>query len=387
MSRAAALASIEAVTETELEVREAGAALPEGPGRPAPASRSGRVTVIRPSPRLPRLDLGELWHYRELLGIFVWRDLKVRYKQTFIGVAWAILQPFLTMVVFTLVFGKFANFPSQNLPYPVFLFSGLLPWTYFASAVTQSSSSVVSNVNLVTKVYFPRFLLPFGAVLVPIVDFLLAFCVFLGVIFYYGAVVQSTVVAGAALPAPRRSSPRRCRPLALGDQRPLPRRPLRGSLPDPDLALPLARALPDARPPGEVAVDLRAEPDEHRRSAASAGRSSAPPRRRTPSSCSAPSSPSSSSSAGSPTSSAPSRASRTRSDGAVTAQTAAISAEGLSKRYRIGQFQAAYGTLRDSVAALGAAAAHRAPPPCGRGGDLGARRTSRSTCRRARCSG
>jgi lipopolysaccharide transport system permease protein len=149
------------------------------------AFRPDRVTVIRPAARWPRLDLRELWHYRELLGRFVWRDVKVRYKQTFIGVAWAILQPFLTMVVFTLIFGKFANFPSQGQQYPVFVYSGLLLWTYFSSALVGSSSSLVANVPLVTKVYFPRILLPAGAALVPIVDFLMASTVLVGLMGYY----------------------------------------------------------------------------------------------------------------------------------------------------------------------------------------------------------
>jgi lipopolysaccharide transport system permease protein len=149
------------------------------------ASRTDRVTLIRPAPRWPRLDLRELWHYRELLGRFVWRDVKVRYKQTFIGVAWAILQPFLTMVIFTLVFGKFANFPAQGQQYPVFVYSGLLLWQYFSSGLVGTSASLVANVPLVTKVYFPRILLPAGAALVPIVDFVMAFSVLVGLMAYY----------------------------------------------------------------------------------------------------------------------------------------------------------------------------------------------------------
>lgn len=122
--------------------------------------RDPRVSVIRPAPRWPHLDVRELWHFRELLVRLAWRDVAVRYKQTSIGVVWAILQPFLTMVVFTLVFGKFANFPSKDVPYPIFIYSALLPWTYFASAVALLSTSFVSNKGLVTKVYFPRVLLP-----------------------------------------------------------------------------------------------------------------------------------------------------------------------------------------------------------------------------------
>lgn len=144
-----------------------------------------RVTVIRPAPRWPHLDVPELWHYRELLFRLAWRDVAVRYKQTFIGVAWAILQPFLTMVVFTLVFGKFANFSSQGLPYPIFVYSGLLPWTYFASSVSLSSASVVSNRSMVTKVYFPRVLLPLAGVTVPIIDFVFASIVLFGMMVWF----------------------------------------------------------------------------------------------------------------------------------------------------------------------------------------------------------
>jgi lipopolysaccharide transport system permease protein len=145
-----------------------------------------RVTVIRPAPRWPHLDVPELWHFRELLFRLAWRDVAVRYKQTSIGIAWAILQPFLTMVVFTLVFGKFADFPSNDVPYPIFTYSALLPWTYFASSIALSSSSVVSNRTMVTKVYFPRVLLPLAGVTVPVVDFLFASVILFGMMAWFG---------------------------------------------------------------------------------------------------------------------------------------------------------------------------------------------------------
>ena len=171
-------ASIERVTETQVPVRdvsdEALAASSAGPAVTA------RVTVIRPPARWPHLDLRELWHFRELLARLAWRDIAVRYKQTSIGVAWAILQPFLTMVVFTIVFGKFGNFPSKGLQYQIFSYSALLPWIYFSSSVSSSSSSLVSNRALVTKIYFPRVMLPLAGVTVPIVDFLLAFGILVG---------------------------------------------------------------------------------------------------------------------------------------------------------------------------------------------------------------
>jgi lipopolysaccharide transport system permease protein len=147
--------------------------------------RLNRVAVIRPAPRWPHLDVRELWHYRELLAALTWRDIAVRYKQTSIGVAWAVLQPFLTMVVFTFVFGRFANFPSKGVPYPIFTYSALLPWTYFASSVALGSSSLVSNKTMVTKVYFPRVLLPLAGVSVPLVDFLLALVVLFGMMAWF----------------------------------------------------------------------------------------------------------------------------------------------------------------------------------------------------------
>jgi lipopolysaccharide transport system permease protein len=177
-----ATASIERMTETELEVRERVLVEEGAPDRTRPAPR---LTVIKAAPRWPHLDVVELWHYRELLGRLAWRDVSVRYKQTSIGVAWAILQPFLTMVVFTLVFGKFANFPSKGVPYPIFTYSALLPWTYFASAVAISGSSLVSNKALVTKVYFPRVLLPLAGVTVPLIDFAVAFTVLVAMMVWF----------------------------------------------------------------------------------------------------------------------------------------------------------------------------------------------------------
>jgi len=180
------------VTETKLEA-------PERPPRLVHeshqvSSRVDRVTVIKPAPRWPHLDFRELWHYRELLATLTWRDVAVRYKQTSIGVTWAILQPFLTMVVFTFVFGRFANFPSKGVPYPIFTYSALLPWTYFAAAVALASGSLVSNRGLVTKVYFPRVLLPLSAISVPIVDFLLASVVLFGMMVWFQVWPSAAIV-------------------------------------------------------------------------------------------------------------------------------------------------------------------------------------------------
>ena len=128
------------------------------------------------SPRhLLALDIKAIWEYRELLYFLIWRDLKVRYRQSAIGVGWVILQPFMTMVVFTAVFGKFVGVPSDGLPYPIFIFSALLPWTLFASSLSRGSTSVVSNTQLVSKIYFPRLILPLSGVLSPMADFGVAY--------------------------------------------------------------------------------------------------------------------------------------------------------------------------------------------------------------------
>ena len=144
-----------------------------------------RVTVIRPASRIPHLDIGELWHYRELLWTLVWRDVSVRYKQTFLGVAWAILVPAFTALVYVIVFGKFANFPAGTTPYPSLVVAGVLPMQYFASALSLASLSLLSNLPLVTKVYFPRTLLPLGGVCVPLVDFVVGLPVLVVLIWKY----------------------------------------------------------------------------------------------------------------------------------------------------------------------------------------------------------
>jgi lipopolysaccharide transport system permease protein len=132
------------------------------------------VVVIQPSPGWALWNPRELWGYRELLYFLVWRDIKVRYKQTLLGAAWAVLQPLATMVVFTIFFGRLANVGSEGLPYPIFSFAALLPWTFFAQGLTGSSNSVVGSANLITKVYFPRLIIPVAAVLTGVVDFAIA---------------------------------------------------------------------------------------------------------------------------------------------------------------------------------------------------------------------
>lgn len=148
----------------------------------------GERPVLRIAPPRGWLDLNlrEVWAFRELLYFFVWRDLKVRYKQTAIGAAWAVLQPFMAMVIFSLIFGVLAHLPSHGLPYPIFYFAALLPWTYFASALQNATNTVVEQQRVITKVYFPRLVLPISAVLSGLLDFALGFAVYLGLQFYYG---------------------------------------------------------------------------------------------------------------------------------------------------------------------------------------------------------
>ncbi len=149
---------------------------------------------IRPSRGWVSLRLKDLWEYRELLYFLVWRDIKVRYKQTSLGVAWAILQPFMTMVVFSVLFGKLAKLPSGGIPYPVFSYCALLPWQLFANALTGSGNSLVANQHLITKVYFPRLIIPISAVLAGLVDFAISFVVLIGMMFYYGIIPTTSVL-------------------------------------------------------------------------------------------------------------------------------------------------------------------------------------------------
>lgn len=149
---------------------------------------SSSVTVIRPKRLFHLKDLKELWDYRELLYFFSWRDLKVRYKQTAVGVLWAILQPFITMVVFSFFFGTLAKIPSDNVPYPVFVYVGLLFWQFFSDALGETSNALLGNKAIITKVYFPRLILPISSVVTKFVDFAIASCILVGLMFYYGYV-------------------------------------------------------------------------------------------------------------------------------------------------------------------------------------------------------
>lgn len=151
------------------------------------------VRVIQPERRFWSLDLAELWEYRELLLFLAWRDIKVRYKQSLLGASWALLQPLLAMVIFTIFFGRLAKVPSDGIPYPLFVYAGLVPWTFFANTVSTSGLSFVSNNNLITKVYFPRLIVPVSTVGAMMVDFAIASLLLIGMMIYYGVAPGASV--------------------------------------------------------------------------------------------------------------------------------------------------------------------------------------------------
>jgi len=150
------------------------------------AGSSNALTIIEPPRRWIDLDLREVWQHAELLYFLVWRDVKVRYKQTALGVAWVVLQPLLGAMIFTIIFGHFAKMPSDGLPYPVFVYAALVPWTFFATAVTRSTSCLVTDADLISKIYFPRLILPLSAIVSSVCDLACGFLVLLGLMFLYG---------------------------------------------------------------------------------------------------------------------------------------------------------------------------------------------------------
>jgi len=147
---------------------------------------SNIVKVIRPTKGMFDLDLGEIWAYRELLYFLAWKQVKIRYKQTAMGAAWAIIQPLATMLIFTFVFGDIAGMPSDGVPYPIFSYTGLILWTYFSASLSGASMSLVSNANLLSKIYFPRILLPLSSVVVGLLDYAIASVILVGLMIYYG---------------------------------------------------------------------------------------------------------------------------------------------------------------------------------------------------------
>lgn len=152
------------------------------------------ITVIQPSRGWVSLSLRDLWEYRELLYFLAWRDIKVRYKQTVLGAGWAIIQPVITMIVFSVIFGKFAKIPSDDIPYPIFSFCALLPWNYFAAALARSSGSLVGSAHLISKVYFPRLVIPISSLLAGLVDFAIAFVVLIGLMIWYGVAPTASIL-------------------------------------------------------------------------------------------------------------------------------------------------------------------------------------------------
>jgi lipopolysaccharide transport system permease protein len=179
--RAEVLQSVTPAT-SEANTEQAKAQLAHLPDKP--------LVVIEPRKPWAALELKESWAYRELLYFLIWRDVKVRYKQTALGAAWAIIQPLFTMLIFTIFFGRLAGVPSDNIPYPMFAYAGLLPWTFFANAVTNSGNSLIGSANLITKVYFPRMLIPAAAVGAGLVDFAIAFLILVPLMFYYRVAIS-----------------------------------------------------------------------------------------------------------------------------------------------------------------------------------------------------
>jgi len=157
------------------------------------------IVVIEPTRSWVAINLRDLWAYRELLYFLMWRDVKVRYKQTTLGIVWVVLQPLLTTLVFTIFLGKLARVPSDGIPYPLFVYAAMLPWTFFSSAVTNCSVSLVGNANLITKIYFPRLLMPAAAVGARTVDFGIAFVILIGLMIYYGVAITKTLLLLPAL--------------------------------------------------------------------------------------------------------------------------------------------------------------------------------------------
>lgn len=179
------MSTTQPVRKSQLQNQQAPSAplLPEEP-----------LVIIEPNKAWGALDLRDLWAFRELLYFLTWRDVKVRYKQTELGIAWAIIQPLFTMLVFTLFFGRLAGIPSDNVPYPLFAYAGLLAWSFFANAITNSGNSLVGSANLITKVYFPRMIIPGAAVVAGLVDFAVAFVILVLLMIYYGVMISWSIL-------------------------------------------------------------------------------------------------------------------------------------------------------------------------------------------------
>jgi lipopolysaccharide transport system permease protein len=185
--------TVSELTASEQQQQTASTAAEPTP-RSVPFVPDKPLYIIEPSKSWVALNLRDLWTYRELLYLLTWRDVKVRYKQTLLGATWAIIQPLFTMVIFTLFFGKLAGIPSNGVPYAIFAYAGLLPWTFFSNAVTNSSNSLVGSSNLITKIYFPRMMIPGAAVGAGLVDFAIAFIILIGLMIFYGVAVSLNIL-------------------------------------------------------------------------------------------------------------------------------------------------------------------------------------------------
>ena len=216
---------------------------------------------ITPPSRWWAIPFGELWAYRELLYFFVWRDIKIRYKQTAIGAAWAVLQPFLTMLVFSLFFGKLAHIPSDGLPYAIFYYSALLPWMYFAAALQNATNTIVENQRLITKVYFPRLALPLSSVLSGLVDFGVSFLMFVVMMVYYGIRPGAAMLWLPAFLAAGDSDGAGRGIVAFGAERDLSRCALRGAVSGAILVVRFAGGVPEFARAGQMALAVRTESD------------------------------------------------------------------------------------------------------------------------------
>jgi lipopolysaccharide transport system permease protein len=188
------ISRIENATALNTTTRAPREAPSQDPHMPSDRLPEEPVVTIEPNKAWSRAELRDLWAFRELLYFLTWRDVMVRYKQTGLGVAWAIIQPLFTMLVFTLFFGRLAGVPSDNVPYPVFAFAGLLGWTFFANAITNSGNSLVGSANLITKVYFPRMIIPGAAVAAGLVDFAIAFVILVLLMIYYGVMISWSIL-------------------------------------------------------------------------------------------------------------------------------------------------------------------------------------------------
>ncbi len=211
------------------------------------------------------LSLKELWDYREVVFFLAWRDIQVRYKQTVLGAAWAIIQPFMSMVIFSIIFGRIAKMPSDGIPYPIFAFAALVPWMFFSDSVGKASNSLVGSAGIMTRIYFPRLAMPISATLGNFVDFGLAFLVLLGMMVYFGVAPTANVVWLPLLLLLGSCDRARCFVRSRGAERAVPRRQIRGAVHAAVVDVRNARRLSGEPHPGSVlAGGVRTQPDGRR---------------------------------------------------------------------------------------------------------------------------